>query len=57
MMREKFSAAVEEITGHTVVQFMSQVSFDPDMAVEVFVLEPVASDKPPSADGAGPAAT
>jgi uncharacterized protein YbcI len=37
-MRERFSAAVEEITGRKVIQFMSQVSFDPDMAAEIFVL-------------------
>jgi uncharacterized protein YbcI len=39
-MRERFSEAVEQITGRTVIQFMSQVSFDPDMAAEIFVLEP-----------------
>jgi uncharacterized protein YbcI len=39
-MREQFSAAVEEITGRKVIQFMSQVSFNPDMAAEIFVLEP-----------------
>jgi uncharacterized protein YbcI len=39
-MRERFSAAVEEITGRRVLQFMSQVSFEPDMAAEIFVLEP-----------------
>jgi uncharacterized protein YbcI len=39
-MRERFSESVEEITGRRVIQFMSQVSFDPDMAAEIFVLEP-----------------
>jgi uncharacterized protein YbcI len=39
-MRERFTNAVEEITGRKVIQFMSQVAFDPDMAAEVFVLEP-----------------
>jgi uncharacterized protein YbcI len=39
-MRQMFSDAVEEITGRKVIQFMSQVSFDPDMAAEIFVLEP-----------------
>jgi uncharacterized protein YbcI len=39
-MRQRFSEAVEEITGRKVIQFMSQVSFDPDMAAEIFVLEP-----------------
>ena len=53
-MRERFSDAVEDITGRRVIQFMSQVSFDPDMAIEFFALEPVASDEPPSADGTEP---
>ena len=39
-MRDRFTEAVEGITGRTVIQFMSQVSFDPDMAAEIFVLEP-----------------
>jgi uncharacterized protein YbcI len=43
-MRAEFSAAVEEITGRKVIQFMSQVAFDPDMAAEVFVLEPEGDD-------------
>jgi uncharacterized protein YbcI len=43
-MRTAFSAAVEEITGRKVIQFMSQVAFDPDMAAEVFVLEPEGDD-------------
>ena len=38
-MGPKFREAVEEATGRTVVAFMSQVHFDPDMAAEVFVLE------------------
>jgi uncharacterized protein YbcI len=39
-MREAFSQAVEEITGRRVLQFMSQVSFEPDIAAEIFVLAP-----------------
>ena len=39
-MRDRFSEAVEQITGRKVIQFMSQVSFDPDMAAEIFILEP-----------------
>jgi uncharacterized protein YbcI len=42
-MRQRFTDAVEELTGRRVIQFMSQVSFDPDIAAEIFVLEPVAS--------------
>jgi uncharacterized protein YbcI len=34
----EFRAAVEEITGRTVVAFFSQVHHDPDMAIEAFVL-------------------
>ena len=47
-MRERFSKAVEEITGRKVIQFMSQVSFNPDVAAEIFVLQPEARN-----DGAG----
>jgi uncharacterized protein YbcI len=43
-MRERFSEAVEAITGRKVVAFMSQVHFDPDLAAEVFVLEPEQAD-------------
>jgi uncharacterized protein YbcI len=46
-MRTKFSEAVEEATGRRVVAFMSQVHFDPDMAAEVFVLEPQGDDRAP----------
>lgn len=54
-MRERFTAAVEEITGRRVLQFMSQVSFEPDMAAEIFVLEPGTDTDvaPESADGDG----
>ena len=45
-MRTRFSVAVEEITGRKVIQFMSQVAFDPDMAAEIFVLEPDTADAP-----------
>jgi uncharacterized protein YbcI len=55
VMRERFSEAVAEITGRTVVQFMSQVSFDPDFAAEIFILEPLASEQG-STDGAAPPA-
>src|SRR5438445_13405604 len=38
-MREKFSDAVEELTGRKVVGFLSQVHVDPDLSVETFILE------------------
>jgi uncharacterized protein YbcI len=43
-MGPTFSEAVEEITGRKVIQFMSQVAFDPDMAAEIFVLQPQVTD-------------
>ena|SRR2546423_7317578 len=46
-MGPKFREAVEEATGRTVIAFMSQVCFDPDMAAEVFVLEPEAGEAAP----------
>jgi uncharacterized protein YbcI len=39
-MGSTFIASVEAITGRKVIQFMSQVSFEPDIAAEIFVLEP-----------------
>ena len=44
-MRPAFTTAVEEITGRRVVAFMSQVHFAPDMAAEIFVLEPEGEDR------------
>jgi uncharacterized protein YbcI len=46
-MRERFTEAVEEIMGRKVIAFMSQVHIDPDMAAEVFVLEPSDGDRAP----------
>jgi len=43
-MREEMTGAVEEIVGRRVIGFMSDNHIDPDLAVEVFVLEPVARD-------------
>jgi uncharacterized protein YbcI len=46
-MGPRFIEAVEAATGRTVIAFMSQVHFDPDMAAEVFVLEPHDEDHTP----------
>ncbi len=51
-MRPHFVAGVQEATGRTVRAFFSQVSHDPDIALEFFLLEP---KEGPSADGSGPA--
>jgi uncharacterized protein YbcI len=40
VMGEEFCAAVEGITGRRVRAFLSQVHLEPDIDVEVFVLEP-----------------
>src|SRR5438105_4779805 len=39
-MRTQFTNVIEEATERKVVAYMSQVHSDPDMALEVFVLEP-----------------
>jgi len=46
-MEERFRAVVEEITGRKVRAFLSQVTFDPDISAELFVLEPDGSDPAP----------
>ena len=37
---EKFTGVVEKALGRKVLTYHSQVTFDPDMAFEVFVLDP-----------------
>jgi uncharacterized protein YbcI len=44
-MREDLVAAVEDLTGREVAVFMSENHVDPDVALETFVLEPVAGDE------------
>lgn len=41
-MREVTTAAVAEITGRDVLDYQSQIVFDPPRAFEIFVLEPAA---------------
>jgi uncharacterized protein YbcI len=43
-MRDELVAVVERQLGRTVIAFMSQNHIDPDLAVEVFVLEPADAD-------------
>jgi uncharacterized protein YbcI len=50
-MRAPFSAAVEEIMGRKVIAFMSQSHVDPDMAAEIFMLEPNGAGDGASASG------
>jgi uncharacterized protein YbcI len=44
-MRDDLVAAVEDLTGREVAVFMSENHVDPDVALESFVLEPVAGDQ------------
>jgi hypothetical protein len=39
-MQERFVNTIEELTGRKVAAFMSANRQDPDLAVELFVLEP-----------------
>jgi len=41
VMKADLSREIEELTGRKVVGFMSDNHIDPDIAVEVFVLEPL----------------
>ena len=45
VMKQDVSREIEELMGRKVIGFMSDNHIDPDLAVEMFVLEPV-----PSAD-------
>ena len=44
VMEADVSREVEALTGRKVVGFMSDNHIDPDLAVEVFILEPVAGE-------------
>jgi len=45
VMRAEISREVERLTGRRVIGFMSDNHIDPDLAVEVFVLEPPRPDE------------
>ena len=47
VMQTDLSREIEELTGRKVIGFMSDNHLDPDIAVEVFVLEPL---HPPDAE-------
>jgi uncharacterized protein YbcI len=46
VMQADVSREIEELTGRKVIGFMSDNHIDPDLAVEVFVLEPLAEPAP-----------
>ena len=43
-MEDEFRSVVEEATGRNVIAYMSSIHVDPDLAVELFVLEPIEVD-------------
>ena len=55
-MRPRFTEIVEAATGSRVAAFFSQVSHDPDMALEVFLLERTGSSTDGQVDLVGGAA-
>ena len=44
IMRTSCTREIEELTGRRVIGFMSDNHIDPDIAVEVFILEPIGAD-------------
>jgi uncharacterized protein YbcI len=50
-MEADYRSTVEEVTGREVIAFVSSVHIDPDVAFEVFILEPIRLIEP-SEDGA-----
>src|SRR4051812_7444421 len=46
VMEADVSREIEQMTGRKVIGFMSDNHIDPDLAVEVFVLEPLAQSAP-----------
>jgi uncharacterized protein YbcI len=51
-LEEEFKKPVEHLTGRTAIAFISSVHFDPDLAVELFLLEPQDQPGSYSSDGA-----
>jgi uncharacterized protein YbcI len=45
VMKNSVSKEIEDLTGRKVIGFMSDNHIDPDLAVEVFVLEPLPKDQ------------
>ena len=43
-MRDQFTSVVESVLGRRVRAYMSQVHTDPDVAVELFLLEPLGNE-------------
>jgi uncharacterized protein YbcI len=52
-MKDRFITVVEQATGRTVRAFMSEVSLDPDISAEIFVLDRIEADPNPAPEGVG----
>ena len=52
-MKDRFVAVVEDATGRKVRAFLSEVSLDPDISAEIFVLDQVKTDPDPAPEGVG----
>jgi uncharacterized protein YbcI len=52
-MEDEFRRIVEAATGRKVIAYMSSIHVDPDLAVELFVLEPLErpTEEPPAPPG------
>jgi len=46
-MRKDITRGIEELTGRKVIAFMSDNHFEPDLAVELVLLEPRANESAP----------
>ena len=53
-MRAEIVAGIQELTGRRVIAFMSDNHFDPDLAVELVVLEPRATQAIPETGSSDP---
>jgi uncharacterized protein YbcI len=49
-MEEQFTRVVEEATARTVTAYMSQIHTDPDLAIEIFTLEPGDTEQTPQGE-------
>ena len=54
-MEVQFREIIESATGRSVIAYMSQVHEEPELALEVFVLEPLPEGAEPQEDGDGTA--
>ena len=52
-MTQRLTSMIEELTGRTVLTYQSQVMFDPDIVVEMFVFDAAVARAPRQATAAG----